>query len=255
MQKTSLLMLLALSGAARAAAPITKAEIRAASETEAKRRVMAQISDLLIPYGIKGRKGHRPKHPLADLWFYTRPHGTATRGVCVSDTVIVRFRAVAEGPRDADTPVAASDIESSVRYILLSPVQPKDMDKLDADDQVRADQDCASIHVPDTNMVQAPDEETAVTALWLLRRARSAAEKHQDLALNCDGFNQSCDAVLTGLDPAKVDSIQACPAARNSRCYTIESNDISMEVRGDADDRITSVKLEQEIIFAHYRED
>jgi len=255
MRKTFLLMLAALSGAGRAAAPISKTEIRAASGAEAKRLAMAQISDLLIPYGTQGRKGYRPKHPLGDLWFYTRPHGTATRGVCVSNIVIVRFRAVAEGPRNADTPVAASDIESSIRYKLLVPVQPKDMDQLDADDQVRADRACAAIHVPDTDMIQAPDEETAITALWQLRMARSAVEKHQDLSLNCDGFKQSCDTVLTGLNPAKVDSIQACPAAQNARCYTIEADDVSIEIRSDSDDRITSVKLEQQIIFADYRGD
>jgi hypothetical protein len=255
MRKALLLLVVALAGPAWAAAPISKTEIRGLPDREAKRRVMAQLSDLLVADGYGSSKGHRPKVPLSDLWFRTRAHGTATAGVCVSSTVVIRFRAVADGPRSADTPVAASDIESTAYYRLLRPVDPDDMDRLDAADQVQADSDCAAIDVRNADMIVAPDEDTLVTSLWLLRKAKAAQRSRQPAALDCEGFKQSCDALLAALDPAKIQSVDKCPNAGNVRCFTMEDGDVSAELRVDPNDRVTSIKFGQEIIIADLRQD
>lgn len=254
MRKTLLLMLMALNGPAWTAAPITKTEIRTASDAKAKQLVMAQLADLLVLEGYQGSKGHRPKHPLSDIWLYTRPHGTATRGVCVSSTVIIRFRAAEEGPRDADTPVRASDIESSTHYRLLAPVEPKDLDRLDADDQVRADRICAGVDVR-TGLITAPDEDTLVTGLWLLRKAKAALAAREPVAVDCEGFKQSCDMVLAGIDPARIESVGTCSTPRKDQCYVLEDGDTSAELHADADDRVTFISLGQEIVIADLRAD
>jgi hypothetical protein len=254
MRSAFLLMLAALNGPAWTAAPISKAEIRAASDARAKQLVMAQLSDLLVLDGYKGSKEHPPKHPLSDIWLSTRPHGTATRGVCVNTTVVIRFRATEEGPRDADTPVRASDIETFAYYRLLAPIEPKDLDRLDADAQVRADRRCAAIEVR-SGMIAAPDEETLVMGLWLLRKAKAALAARESVAVDCEGFKQSCDAVLAGIDPAKIESVETCPATGRSRCYVVEDGGTSAELQVDPDDRVTSVKLDQEIVVADLRED
>jgi len=254
MRNAFLMMLAVLNGPAWTAAPITKSEIRAAPDAKAKQLVMAQLSDLLVLEGYKGSKGHPPKHPLSDIWLYTRPHGTATRGVCVSRTVRVSFRATDEGPHDADTPVRASDIETFAHYRLLVPVEPKDLDQLDADAQVRADRKCAAIDVR-TDMIAAPDEDTLVTGLWLLRKAKIALAARQPVAVDCEGFKRSCDVVLAGIDPAKIESVETCPNPGKSRCYVVEDGDTSVELHIDPDDRVTFIRLGQEIVIADLRED
>ena len=188
------------------------------------------------------------------MLLYTRPHGTATRGVCVSSTVIIRFRAAEECPRDADTPVRASDIETSTHYRLLAPVEPKDLDRLDADAQVGADRTCAAVDVR-TDMITAPDEDTLVTGLWLLRKAKAAPAARKPVAIDCEGFKQSCDTVLAGIDPAKIESVGPCSAPGKDQCYVVEDGDISAELHADADDRVTCIKLGQEVVIADLRED
>jgi hypothetical protein len=257
MRRAFLLMLLALSGPGRAAPPITKTQVRSLPADETKRRVLAQLSDLLVMDAPAANStGHKPKHPLDDLWFYTRPHGTATRGVCVSSIVTVRFRAVDDGPRDADTPVRPSDIEVSAQYHLLRHVEPKDLDELDSDGQLRADRQCAALDPRTMSTITARDEETLVTGLWLLRQAKAAIGTPKMPAMACEGYKQSCETVLAAIDPARVSSVSTCPEApRNNRCYEVEADDTAAEIHVDADDHITSINLGQEIIIADLRED
>ncbi|MBA2935070.1 hypothetical protein HZF05_13295 [Sphingomonas sp. CGMCC 1.13654] len=245
------MLLVALSGAAHAAEPISKTEIRADTDQQAKRRVMAQLSDLLIPSPFRGRPGYPPKRPLSDLWFYTRPRGTATRGVCVSDTVVIRFRPAEDGPCDADTPVAASAVESTSHYRLRGAVDPASLDKLDAAGQVQADRDCAAIDPRKTDFIGAPDEDTLVEGLWLLRQGQATPPA----AMTCEGYKQPCAAVMAAIDPAKIESVDACPAADGSRCFEVEDGDTSATLRADGVGHLLSIKLGQEIVIADWRAD
>lgn len=254
MRLACLPLIIVLCSPAWAADPISKITIRAASEKQAKRMVMDQLSDLLISDGRGGVKGHRPKVPLSDLWFVTRTHGTMTPGVCASSIVIVRFRAVDAGPRNADTPVAASDLETSHRFKLLAPVKPGDLDQLDTEGQVRADRECAEIDARKADMISAPGEDALVNALWLLRAAKKQNGRPV-VPLDCDGSPQPCDALFDELDPAKVESVDICPADSGSHCYRVEEGDVAAEIRSDAHDHVTAIKLDQEVIFADPRVD
>lgn len=251
MLKAATMLFVLLSGTAHAAEPISKTEIRAGSDRQTQRKVMAQLSDLLLPGTFGGRPGHPPKRPLSDLWFHTRPRGTATEGVCVSDTVVIRFRPVETGPRDADTPVAASAVESTSQYRLRGAVDPASLDELDAAGQVRADQNCAAIDPRKAHFITAPDEDTLVEGLWMLRQAQAAPPP----TMTCEGYKQPCAVVLAAIDPMTIESVDACSAKNGPPCYVIYGGSTSATLRADGTGRLISVKLGQEIVIADLRAD
>jgi len=255
MRKACLLLIAALGTPGWATPPISKTEIRALSDRDAKRQVMAQLSDLLLSSSYKGRKGQAPTRPLSDLWFYTRPRGTTTQGVCLSNTVVVHFRPVAGGRRDADTPVGASSIEVSNHYHLLAPVDPDNLYELDAASQLRADEECGRIDPRGTDLITAPDEDTLVNGIWLLRQAQAATGANPTFAMVCNGFKQPCSSVLATIDPAKVESVDACPSSGNDKCYEVEDGSSSAELRANANRQLGSVKIDQLIIIGDERAD
>lgn len=214
--------------------PLTKLEIRRASQDEVRRRVFEHLSEALILPDQSRSK--RPVRPLEDLWLWTRAYGTATPGLCRSDLLEVRF--VPVGPEQgAATPVRAAGLETSAFYHFLREVHPDEAGTLDHSGRVSANVECAAIDRMNTGFIHVISEydtfaePLVVSAIWRLRYAVRAAAQQGKLPyrLQCiedlENRPDECRKALSEINPdSDVSGISKCDPddlkARLSECWS-----------------------------------
>lgn len=237
-----------LSANAAPTTPISKTEARALPTEALKRRVLAQVADMLVeaPRPTANRK---PRRPLNDLWFSTKPVATYVDGVCRSDTVIVEFQTgLSEGRSgDADTPVRASGLSATPNFYVAADGEKVRCDRLDPSDP---------------RFLSAADAQDARDGATLLRIvAAGAAEAKPPFSSRCGGGGD-CTAVLTSLKLADFSSIEDCTRDEErdalKSCTKFWGNDLAVTVihRDDANSMdVLSVSTSELITVADLRAD
>jgi len=239
-----------VSPAAKAApsAPISKTEARALPTEALKRRVLAQVADLLVE-GPRPTTGRKPRRPLTDLWFSTKPVATYVDGVCRSDTVVIEFESDLPRSRDgdADTPVRASGLSVTPNFYVAGDGEKVRCDRLDSSDP---------------RFLRAANPQRARDGANLLRIvATGAAEAKPPFSSRCGG-GADCTAVLTSLKLADFSDIEDCTRDEErdvqKSCTKFWGNDLAVTVihRDDANTiEVLSVSTSELIIVADLRVD
>jgi hypothetical protein len=228
------------------AAPISKTEARALPTQVLKRRVLAQVADLLVE---GPRPTGTPHRPLSDLWFHTKPVATHIDGVCRSDLMVIEFQSdLPKGDDgDADTPVQASGLSVTSFFYVAAKGEKVRCDRLD---------------LSDPRFLRVADPLRARDGVSLLRRvATGAAQAKPPFAYHC-GQVADCLTVLALLKPATFAAIEDCThdEDREARkaCTTFTGDDLAVTVmhrdNGDAIE-ILSVSVREVITIADLRAD
>ena len=237
-----------LSANAAPTTPISKTEARALPTETLKRRVLAQVADMLVE-GPRPSNGRKPRRPLDDLWFRTRPIATYIEGVCRSDTVVVEFQSDwSEGRHgDADTPVRASGLSATPTFLVAAEHEKIRCDRLDPSDP---------------RFLSAGNAEDARDGAKLLRIiAAGAAEAKPPFSFKCGGV-ADCKAVLTSLKLTDFSSIENCASEEErdllKSCTKFWGSDLGVTVihrdNGDTMD-VLSVSTSELITVADLRAD
>ena len=242
---------------------LTKLEARSLPSAVVKQRVLAQMSDILLPFPAD-RRTRPPRLPLSDLWFWTRPHAARSPGLCTASLVTVGFDP-AELPRSgASTPVRASQIEASVRYRFLKP--PVDVSPKPIPDEAWNDQDqaCRALDPFKEDFFEASHEDAAVEAAWALSQAADQARAGPPaFQLSCGAGasapGETCGQQLAGLRLSDIVSVEACepdPKDPSSSCWSFDINNaLRVRIQENALHEITHVEVEQVVIIVDLRAD
>jgi hypothetical protein len=221
MKRICLCILLALCGAAEADDTITKITSRHLPPAEVKRRVLDQLSHVLILPAYTA-KGPPPERPLSDLTFWTAPYETDSRDLCARDEVTVKFRH--RGAKaDASTPVEAYGIETLREYHFAVPPKTPEQDIRDGSQTGTDSPACTGLDLFSTPAFTANSEQDAWTGTWLAGEvARRAADKDFAARIQCSGgdeFMHECAAELAALKADHISGIQECPAEDGGILY------------------------------------
>lgn len=268
-----LMMVLIAGCATNSPSTITKAEARSLPEPVVKRRVLAQLGDLLT--GPPGGRRVAPVNPLTDMTFLARPRATTVRGLCQIDLLTVTFRLPGSGPVDADTPVSADGFYSSSHFHFMTPPTANyyDMEEEDRDEVVRHDAACQNTDLYDSEYFLAEDANIATNGFLVARRVMEAvSDSAPAFPLTCDLFpveaGQGCTEILRQIAADPVSQVSRCEAARTEMpgayCYRVEVADRSLRIIASPISygpnvrpalTVLSVHMDSLIVLAHERID
>jgi hypothetical protein len=218
---------------ARDAGTITKIESRKLPAAEVKRRTLEQLSRILVFQRYPVPKG-RPKHPLSDLWFLTKPRETSTPGLCAVDSLTVNFRPTRLPTIGADTPTAAESIEAHTVYRFV--VLPTSTNSVSRDWPLGPDNpDCLKINPAQAHMFNAASEENAVEGIWLAgEMGRQAQSGRMDFDVSCNDEKlkrEECTGLIERLGQDNISSIDLCEAESSlTHCLAVFASTPSAEL-------------------------
>jgi hypothetical protein len=127
-----------------------------------------------------------PRTPLHEIEFETRPHATATPGLCAVDFVVVHF-AFTGANRGPSTRVRASEVDVDRYYDFVTLPGAAVLPKTDTAAWAQTDRACATRDWGKDDFFAASGEAVAVKIVWLTRTviARAAAGDPR-FAILCD---------------------------------------------------------------------
>lgn len=249
--------------------PITKAEARSLSEAQVKRRVWAQLADILREHRLTG--SHPPPvRPLTDLTYFARSRATLVPGLCAIDELEVRFEPEADDEPDQDTPARANSFEARHFFSFRQPPRGSYDESVDYERRPVASA-CAGLDLFKDSFFRAPDAEAATDGYRLATRAIEAAQKGAPpFALICEPASKDaepCGPVLAKLDLARINYVEPCAwdrARGENGCTELSIGDISLRIvtaasgpgePAESEDRILRVTYTELIIIADSRVD
>lgn len=231
------LTMVAMAGcAASGPRTITKAEARSLPEPVVKRRVLAQLGDLLT--GPPGRRRAAPVNPLTDMTFVARPRATVVPGLCQVDQLTVTFRSQEAGQGNADTPVSAEGFRSASYFHFMTPPTANYHD-MPEDEGVLDDTACQEADRGDPVYFLAENDEIATNGFLVARRVLDAVTTGDpSFALTCDKFpveaDRECADILRQIASDPVVYVRRCeadrPGALGAHCYRVEVADRSLRI-------------------------
>ncbi len=233
-----LVLALPVVAAAEPAAPITKIETRSLPADEVSKRVMDQLSRIIMPSPDSNARPH-PKMPLSELSFWTKARATLVTGICAADGMTISFRR-AGAEAGADTPVEASGVVAKTFYHFID--WPKDLKRHDQSAKEAAfdEAHCAHVDPEHVQMIAAPDETDAAEGAWLLGEiARRSGDTNDVLAPDCTRSLpytlKQCRQLLAPLRRDEIGWIERCETAatenQEDQCIKIGINKPQLELR------------------------
>jgi hypothetical protein len=192
--------------------PITKLESRRLPSLVVTKRALSQLAGILhlqaYPSG-----GPPPKLPLDELWFWTTPHSTYVRGLCVADDVTIKFAPIGTDNAGANTKVAANGIEAKAYYHF---VQAPDRlnEEMSQSERHAQDAKCASLDPEKDMTLWAQDEDDAVEEYRLISDLiRDSHSSPRPFELDCSKYydgESKCASDLAAVALKDVNSINRC---------------------------------------------
>jgi len=250
---------------ARDAGTITKIESRKLPAAEVKRRTLEQLSRILVLEQQAVTK-ERPKLPLSDLWFWTKPRETSTPGLCAADSVIVNFRPTRSPTIGPDTPTAAESIEASAHYRFV--VLPQSTTSVSRVWPLGPDNpDCLKINPARAHMFNAANEQDAVEGIWLAGEiGRQAQSGRMDFDVSCSDEKlkrEECTGLIEKLGQDNISSIDRCEAEPGlTHCLAVYASTPSAELEVHlllagygTEEKIKRVVVDQLVVVAEERAD
>ena len=241
---------------------ITKTEARTLPPRVVLHRVLDQFGDaLVLPEPIKPVA--RPKHPLTDIYYVTRPRATYVRDLCQADQVRFDLDPVAADDQGADTAMKVSGVSVRNTFRFLASPSPSSRDQsMSSAERRELKKRCAQLD-PETGFFDADDDEVAEEGgLLLLAILRDAAIGALPAFYDCEGYTaKECAETVRQAAIGKLMLVKRChafTADQRGECTEIWSQFVGLTVlsEGYGDKlKIIHVKVSEIVTTADLRED
>ncbi len=249
----------AAQGGARA---ITKIEARTLPPDVVLHRVLEQFADAVIP-PEPVKPVVRPKHPLTDMYYVTRPRGTYVRDLCQADQVRFDFDPVGADDKGGDTAMKVSGISVRNTFRFLAPPSAATSSQsISSAERRELKARCAKLD-PETGFFDADNDEVAEEGGLLLQAIlKDAATSAMPSSYDCEGYTaKECAETVRQAAPDKLILVKRCHAFttdQRGECTEIWSQFVGLTVlsEGSGDQlKIIRVKVSEIVTTADERED
>lgn len=211
---------------------ITKMEARTLPAADVLHRVLDQFADTVVLPAPLAPAG-RPKHPLTDMYYATRPRGTDVRDLCQTDRIAFDFAPVG-ADRGADTAVKVSAIRVQSRFRFLAPPSAPSGRGMSAAEHGELTKRCAKLD-PETDFFEADSAESALEGGLLLQVIlKDVAGGALPASYDCGG--ESATVCVKNVQQAAVDAlvlVRRCYAfatGQNAECLDVWSQNVGFSV-------------------------
>jgi len=196
-------------------APLTKLEARQLPPPKLARRVLDQLFEILELPNDTANPWHnpaRPKHPLSDLFYATRSHGSDIPDLCVSSLITLHFNVAGTRDVGAATPVGVSGVSAHDAYRFLAPPANVEVPYNSLGDRQTLDRRCGALDPLKMAFFTAHDEDDALRGAQILDAAIKAAGTGGDPALFECSWKPKCAQTVASEDLGKLEDVELCHA-------------------------------------------
>jgi len=239
---------------------ITKIEARSLPPGVVLHRVLDQFADVIIlPEQIK--PSVRPKHPLTDMYYATRPRGTYFHDLCQADQVKFDFDPVGKADDNADAPMKVSGISvrNTFRF-LAAPSGSSSTQTMSSAERKELKERCAKLD-PEAGFFDADSDEVAEEGGLLLQAVlRDTANGATPPSYECDGYTpKECADIVKQAALDKLMFVKRCANyTGDERCTEIWAQFVGLTVlsTGYGDTlKVVRVKVSEVVTTGDERED
>lgn len=239
---------------------ITKIEARKLPPDAVLHRVLNQFADaIVLPEPINAAV--RPKHPLTDMYYATRPRGTYFRDLCQADQVKFDLDPVGADDDTADSPMKVSGIRvRNTFHFLTSPSTSSSAQSMSRAERRELKKRCGQLD-PETDFFEADSDEVAEEGGLLLQAVlRDAASGATPSSYECDGYTpKECADIVRQAALDKLMLVKRCVNyTGDERCTEVWAQFVDLTVlsTGSGDGlKVVHVKVSEIVTTADPRED